>query len=118
MKPSLLKSNAITPAGFGGKGESQGWENRKSPSRGFVNTAAASRQPVTTRSMARSLFRSEASAAMADRPSPPNPDWTVQSVNVPLPLLRQSAFGAGTGFRKGKLNSPVGGTAKFVKRDI
>src|SRR5262245_66369331 len=95
MKPSLLKSNATTPTGSGGNVESQGWERRKGPSRGLVNIVAASCRPVTTRSIARSLFTSEASAAIPPPPraSPANPDCIVQSVKVPLPLLRQSAFG-------------------------
>src|SRR5215831_13549436 len=118
MKPSLLKSNATTPTGSGGNVESQGWERRKGPSRGLVNIAAASCRPVTTRSIARSLFISEARAAIPPpRASPANPDWIVQSVKVPLPLLRQSAFDAADAARE-KLNSPLGGTEKFVKREI
>src|SRR5262245_6422754 len=118
MKPSLLKSNATTFTGSGGNVESQGWERRKGLSRGLVNIVAASFRPVTTRSVARSLFTSEARVAILFfRASSANLDWVVQSVKVPSPLLRQSAFGV-VDAAGAKLNSPLGGTEKFVKREI
>src|SRR5215813_13149603 len=117
MKPSLLKSNAMTPAASGGKVESQGCEGRNGPSRGLLNTVGGSCRAVTMRSIARSLFKSEARAAtLAARPFPDNPDCMVQSVKVPLPLLRQSALVAGDAGGT-RLNSPLGATAKFVKRE-
>src|SRR5208283_697003 len=103
IQPSLSKSNATAPAVGAGMSEVQGVVALNLPSRGFSSTSGDFSQPVTTKSIARSLFTSLAIAA-TDGLSPPRAVSFVQSVNVPLPLLRQRTFpgeGASTGNAKG-----------------
>ena len=81
----------------------------------FNNAAAVERHPVRMKSIARSLLKSVGRAAMPGA-SPPRPACSVQSVKVPLPLLRHKRFEAAV-CPKGKLNGPPALIEKFEKRE-
>src|SRR5271168_1884105 len=88
IQPSLLKSRATTPAVGAGMSLLHGVVDWKAPSRGFRYTMGDFCQPVTTKSMARSLLMSLA-IAPTEGAVPARAVSVVQFVNVPLPLLRQ-----------------------------
>src|ERR1700722_15747698 len=94
IQPSLLKSSATTPAVGAGMSLDHGVVALNAPSRGFRYATGDFRQPVTTRSIARSLLMS-LPMAPTDGASPPSAVSLVQSVNVPFPLLRHRTFPVG-----------------------
>src|SRR5204863_7461649 len=93
IQPSLLKSKATAPAAGAGNGDFHGSTGRNGPSRLFRNAAAVLRHPVRMKSIARSLLKSVARAEMPGA-SPLRTACAVQSVKVPLPLLRHRLFDA------------------------
>src|SRR5271168_131654 len=94
IQPSLSKSRAVTPAVGVGMSLAHGVVARKIPSRGFRNAIGTFCHPVTTKSIARSLFRSLPIAPI-EGALPASPVSAVQLVNVPLPLFRHKTFPAG-----------------------
>src|SRR5580704_3948 len=92
IHPSLLKSSTTAPTVGGSPASAKSGEDLNKPSRGLAKNVGAGPEPVTSRSTARSLLRSE---RVADTvvPSPPRPACSVQFVNVALPLLRHNALG-------------------------
>src|SRR5580704_7224236 len=110
IQPSLSKSNATAPAVGAGISVLHGLVAVNLPSRGFSNTTGDFCQPVTTKSIARSLFTSLA-IAPTDGPFPPSPVSLVHSVKVPFPLLRHRTFPGDAPFSgnaKGCDGSPSG----------
>src|SRR5580704_12479013 len=91
IQPSLLKSKATAPIVGPGISLDQGRLAVKAPSRGFKYMSGDFFKPVTTRSIARSLLISLPIAAIEGALAA-RFVCAVQSVNVPLPLLRQRTF--------------------------
>src|ERR1700723_621788 len=92
-----------------------GLVGRNAPSRVFMNTVGNFCQPVTTRSIARSLLKS-LPMAPTEGALAPSPSSLVRSTNVPSPLLRQSTF-PGAGEPSGKVNrSDLDSRGKLLKR--
>src|SRR5580692_9483776 len=115
IQPSLLKSSATTPAVGAGMSLLQGVVAWKAPSRGFRYATGDFCQPVTTKSMARSLLMSLARAP-TDGAVPARAVSVVQFVNVPLPLLRQRTLPGG-GTSAGNSNGAAGlASGKLLQR--
>src|SRR5271170_4139419 len=115
IHPSLLKSSATTPAVGAGMSLDQGVVALNAPSRGLRYATGDFRQPVTTKSIARSLLMS-LPIAPTDGASPANAVSLVQSVNVPFPLLRHSTFPAGTASRGNEKASAGFANGKSLNR--
>src|SRR5271156_2389290 len=94
---------------------SQGVVDWNAPSRGFRYATGDFCQPVTTKSMARSLLMSLARAP-TEGAVPVSAVSVVQFVNVPLPLLRHRTL-PGAGASVGNSNGPAGlASGKSLKR--
>src|SRR5277367_6019142 len=115
IQPSLLKSSAATPAVGAGMSLLQGVVAWNAPSRGLRYATGDFCQPVTTKSMARSLLMSLARAP-TDGPVPASAVSAVQFVKVLLPLLRQRTL-PGAAASVGKANGAAGlASGKSLKR--
>src|SRR5277367_6551302 len=107
IQPSLLKSSATTPAVAAGMSLLHGVVDWKAPSRGFRYATGDFCQPVTTKSMARSLLMSLARAP-TDGAVPASAVSVVQVVKVTLPGAAESV---------GKENGAAGlSSGKLLKR--
>src|SRR4030095_2719820 len=89
IQPSLLKSKATAPAVGPGKFDFHRFMGRNGPSRVFEYVSGAAPSPVRTKSTARSLLKSVASAPTSIA-APASPGVRAISVKLPFPLLRQS----------------------------
>ena len=78
---------------------------RNVPSRVFTNTVGNFCQPVTTRSIARSLLRLLPTAP-TEGELPPSPSSFVLSTNVPFPLFRHRMF-PGVGASSGNVKRSI-----------
>jgi hypothetical protein len=114
IQVSLSKSATTTPAAGAWKSSVQASVSN-GPSLELRKISGEPSQPVTTTSMARSLFRSAPTAAMARR-DPPRPAAAVQSVNVPLPLLRHSRFPGAVPSPESSMGATPPGTGKSAER--
>src|SRR5271156_4696071 len=115
IQPSLLKSSATTPAVGAGMPLDHGVVALNAPSRGFRYTTGDFRQPVNTKSIARSLLMS-LPMAPTDGASPASAVSLVQSVNVPFPLLRQRTLPAGAASVGNENASPELASGKSLNR--